>query len=176
MWCGKKKKIINAISDVTWQQGWKFLHETFTQIYSVHWERKSHWEVVPGLPWWLRWLRIQLQCGSPGFDPWVGKISWRREWLPTPIFLPGEFHGPRSLAAYSPCGCRESDMTKRLSPHTNLYTNGNTHRYYDCSGLTAIWPFPSSPPLLLRTFFSFSLSQLSPHTIPYSLCNKPIIP
>ena len=33
-------------------------------------------------------------------DPWVGKIPWRREWQPIPIFLPGEFHGKRSLAGY----------------------------------------------------------------------------
>ena len=37
-----------------------------------------------------------LQCGRPGFDPWVGKISWRRERLPTPVFWPGEFHGLHS--------------------------------------------------------------------------------
>ena len=37
--------------------------------------------------------RIRLQCGRPGFDPWVGKIPWRRDRLPTPGFLPGEFHG-----------------------------------------------------------------------------------
>ena len=45
----------------------------------------------------------------PGFDPWVGKIPGRREWLPTPVFLPGEFHGQRSLAGYSPWGHEESD-------------------------------------------------------------------
>ena len=33
----------------------------------------------------------RFQCRGPGFDPWVGKIPWRREWLPTPVFLPGEF-------------------------------------------------------------------------------------
>ena len=38
-----------------------------------------------------------LQCGRPGFDPWVWKIPWRRKWQPTPVFLPGESHGPRSL-------------------------------------------------------------------------------
>ena len=38
------------------------------------------------------------------FNPWVGKIPWRREWLPTPVFLPGEFHGQTSLAGYSPWG------------------------------------------------------------------------
>jgi len=36
------------------------------------------------------------------FDPWVGKIPWKREWLPTPVFLPGEFHGQRSLVGYNP--------------------------------------------------------------------------
>ena len=42
------------------------------------------------LPWWLRWWRILLQCGRPGFDPWVGKIPWRRAWQPTVVSLPGE--------------------------------------------------------------------------------------
>ena len=37
-----------------------------------------------------------------GFNPWAGEIPWRREWLPTPAFLPGEFCGQRSLAGYSP--------------------------------------------------------------------------
>ena len=62
-------------------------------------------------------LRIWLQCGRPGFNPWIGKIPWRREWQSTPVFLPGEFHGQRSLADYSPWGHEESDMTKRLT-HT----------------------------------------------------------
>ena len=38
----------------------------------------------------LGWQRIHLQCGRPGFDPWVGEIPWRRAWQPTPVFLPGE--------------------------------------------------------------------------------------
>ena len=37
-----------------------------------------------------------------GFDPWVGKVPWRRAWQPTPVFLPGESHGQRSLAGYGP--------------------------------------------------------------------------
>jgi len=36
------------------------------------------------------------------FDPWVGKIPWRRKWQPTPVVLPEEYHGQRSLAGYSP--------------------------------------------------------------------------
>ena len=38
-------------------------------------------------------VKIHLQCRRSGFNPWVGKISWRGERLPTPIFWPGEFHG-----------------------------------------------------------------------------------
>ena len=51
---------------------------------------------------WLRPWRIHLQCKRPGFDRWVGKIPWRREWLPIPVFLPGECRGQRSLVGYSP--------------------------------------------------------------------------
>ena len=54
-----------------------------------------------------------------GFDPWLGKIPWRRSWQPTPIFLPGESHGQRSLVGYHPWGHIESDMPEQLStaPH-----------------------------------------------------------
>ena len=45
-------------------------------------------------------------------ETWVRKILWRREWLPMLVFLPGEFHGQRSLAGYSPWGCKELDMTQ----------------------------------------------------------------
>ena len=55
--------------------------------------------------------RVCLRCRRPVFDPWVGKIPWRRELQSTPVFLPGEFHGLRSLAGHSSWGCKESDMT-----------------------------------------------------------------
>ena len=47
-----------------------------------------------------------------GFDPWVGKMPWRRKWQPTPVFSPGEAQGQKSLEGYSPRGRRESDMTE----------------------------------------------------------------
>ena len=50
--------------------------------------------------------KICLQSRTPGFDPWVGKIPWRREWQPSPVFLTGKFHGQRSLACYNPWGHR----------------------------------------------------------------------
>ena len=63
-------------------------------------------------PWRLRWSGIHLQCRRLGFVPWVGRIPWRREWLFTPVFLPGESHGQRRLAGYSPWGHKELDMTE----------------------------------------------------------------
>ena len=104
-----------------------------------------------GLPWWLRWQRIRLQCRRPWFNSWVGKIPWRRDRLPTSVFLgfPVGSDGKesamretwlrslgrenplekgkathssirawripwreRSLADYSPRGCKELDMTE----------------------------------------------------------------
>ena len=65
--------------------------------------------------WWLRWWRICLQCRRPGFDPWVGKVPWRRAWQPTPVFLVGESPGTEELAGYNPWGCKESDTTERLN-------------------------------------------------------------
>ena len=50
-----------------------------------------------------------------GLDPWVRKIPWKKKWLPTPVFLPGEFHGHRSLVSDNPWSRRESDMTEQLA-------------------------------------------------------------
>ena len=46
---------------------------------------------------------------------YIKKCLWRREWQPTPVFLPGEFHGQRSLVCYSPRGHKESDLTEQLT-------------------------------------------------------------
>ena len=51
-------------------------------------------------------------AGDVGFNPWVGKIPWRKKRQPTPVFLPGESHGQRSLVGYSPQCHKESDMTE----------------------------------------------------------------
>ena len=59
-------------------------------------------------------IKCLPQCGRPMFDPWVRKIPWRRKWQPTPVFLPGKFHGWRSLVGYSPWGRKELDTTERL--------------------------------------------------------------
>ena len=71
-------------------------------------------------------------------DPQVGKIPWRREWKSTPIFLPGEFHGQRSLAGYRPWGCKESDTTE---PQTFLKTTQKIE-----TSFSSVLPPPSDIP------------------------------
>ena len=72
---------------------------------------------VEGHPWWLSSKESACQCRRFEFNPWVGKIPWRREQQPTPGFLPGESHGQRSLAGYCPRDHKESDITKQLSAY-----------------------------------------------------------
>ena len=52
------------------------------------------------------------RCKTREFDPWVRKILWRRKWQRTPVFLPGESPGQRSLAGYSSQVCKELDTTE----------------------------------------------------------------
>ena len=76
---------------------------------------------VMGFPGGTSGKEPACQCrrhNTPRFNPWVGKIPWRRAQQPTPVFLPGEFHGQRSLMGYSPQGCKESDTMERTQ-HTH---------------------------------------------------------
>ena len=87
-----------------------------------------------GLLWWIRWYRICLQCRRHEFNPWVRKISWRRECLPAPVFLPGESHGQRNLVGYSPRVHKELDMMEPLNTFTFMmnvwHKNSNAMEKY----------------------------------------------
>ena len=88
------------------------------------WELCFIWRITEnyssGLPGWLRWWKVCLQCRGPKFKPWVGKTPWRRKWHPTPVLLPGKSHGWRSLVACSPWGREESDTAEWLPFHFSL--------------------------------------------------------
>ena len=76
-----------------------------------------------GFPTWLSGKESTCQCMRHRrlvFNLWVGNIPWRRKWQPTPVFLPGKFHGQRSLAGYSPWDRKESDTTERLTHFSHL--------------------------------------------------------
>ena len=65
------------------------------------------------------------------FNSWVGKILWRRKWLPTPVFLPGKFHGERRLAGCSPWGHKELDMIECTRMYTHIFT-GQCWFFFSC--------------------------------------------
>ena len=116
-------------------------------FFCIHWYECILWWIIlmdfwmlnqicmPGIS--LIWLLFMVfyQCGRPGFDPCVGKIPWRRERLPTPVFWPGEVHG-----LYSPWGCKESDMTEWLTLSTNLSSETSVVRSSNNLGPTGLKP------------------------------------
>jgi len=97
------------------------LHSIYKQliyIYKTHFSTCTY--VKMGFPGGS--VVKNLQCRNHRrlmFHPWVRKIPWRRAWQPTPVYLPGESHGQRSLAGYSKWGHEKSDTTKWLNMHAN---------------------------------------------------------
>ena len=88
---------------------------------SIPGSRSSHGEGIGHLLLYS-WASVVAQmvknppaCRRPGFIIWIGKIPWRRAWQPTPVFLPGEPHGQRSLVGYSLWGHKQPGTTERLS-------------------------------------------------------------
>ena len=99
----------------------------------THTHMYTHAHIYTGFPG-VSGRRICQQCRRPGYNPWVRKFPWRREWQPTPVFLPGEVHGEMSLVGYSPWGHKESNTTKRLThshecTHTHMHTHTHTYRH-----------------------------------------------
>ena len=100
------------------------------------------------------------------FNPWVGKIPWRREWLSIPVFLPGESHGQRNLAGYSPWGHKELDTTEQLS-------NILTHYFPPSLSFLRKWqlqstsylrqsPWSHSPILFFPLYGRYIISMVDP--------------
>ena len=85
------------------------------------------------------------RCWRCEFDPWIGKIPWRRKWQPTPVFFPGKSHGQRSLPGYSPWDHRESDMTEWLSTHARLRTTASVPCLCLPSQILSGWKTASHP-------------------------------
>ena len=98
---------------VLWAQVLKFLiagHTCPSFMKHMYFNRLLCWVIPLGFPGGSDGERTKnktkqktsCQCRVPRFNHWIGKMPLRRKWLPTPVFLPGEFHGHRSLAGYSP--------------------------------------------------------------------------
>ena len=100
----------------------------------VNWQKiqnNKYYNMYTWLPRWLSGKESTCQGRShrrPMFNAWVRKIPWRREWLPTPVSLPGEFHGQRSLKGYSPRGYKESDTTMHTHTHARVQSSATFYR------------------------------------------------
>ena len=92
---------------ILWTEELGGLQSTGLQRVGHNWATSLHFS-NEGASLLAQLVKICLQCGKPGFNPWVGTISWRRECLPTPVFWPREFHG---MYMYSPWGRKELDTT-----------------------------------------------------------------
>ena len=132
-----------------------------------------------------------LQCRRPRFNPWVRKILWRREWQPTPVFLPGETHEQRSKVGYSPQGRKEWELCNVVLAST-IYQHQSDMGIHMAppSWTYFLPPTPSHPSQLSRstvlvlcinghflTHLSFSLISYNrasdkPHWLRYCHCTK----
>ena len=98
---------------------WRWNHDSVWMVPpGIVWSHSTRRELALGLNWFgaslgLRWWRICLPCRSPGFDPWVQKIPWRREWLLTPMFL--WIPWTEELGRLSPWSHEELDTTQQLT-------------------------------------------------------------
>ena len=79
-------------------------------------------EILVGFPSGSDSRESDYNVEDLGSIPGLGKIPWRREWQSTPVFLPGESHGQRSLVGYSPWDCKQSDMTEQLYCYPDYLT------------------------------------------------------
>ena len=97
-------------------------NETFNTYIPILFVKFFNWSIVDlGFPGGSA-IKNQPAYTRPRFDPWVKKILWRRDWGSTPVFLPGEFHGQRSLAGYSLCGHKEHNWATNIFSLCILWT------------------------------------------------------
>ena len=106
-------------------------------LVSSLWVHTEEQQVLSFVSWWLSHKEPTFQgrrCKRCDFDPWVGRIPWRRKWQATLVFLPGKSHGQRSLVGYSPWGCKEAKTAEQLSTYTHsvLYQGHSSFSFHGC--------------------------------------------
>ena len=114
-----------------------------------------------GRLWWLTGKKSAAKQET--WAPWIRKIPWRRKWQPTPVFLPGEFHGQRSLVGYSSRGCKESNITEWLNMRMHACAHTHTHTHIvRRPGAASLWGFTrrSVHSLLFQSHWAASCGDL----------------
>ena len=146
---------ITSSMDLSLSKLWELVMDREARRAAVHGVAKSQIRLND----WTDWLteRICLQSGRPGFDPWVGKISWRRERLPIPVFLPGKSHGQRSLA-----WGHKNNWATNTHTHTHTHTHnqlGDGFLLLETNPVLQSWQSPCIRHLLAM-YFAFTLDLL----------------
>ena len=114
-------------------------------------------------------VRNLPEIQEAGFSLWIGRIPWRRERLPTPVFLPGEFHGQRSQAVYCPWSHKESDTIKWLTLYCQLEENPSSfHDWCKHNIVATLGPVTNTGWLLTKSFPFYSWT----HTFPCLLSGR----
>ena len=94
----------------------------------------SVWEMpyreCTGLPWWLGGKEFTCQCRRCRFNPWVGKIPWRRKWQPTPVFLSVEAYGQRSLGGLQSMESQRVEHNSATKQHAEDSAEGMNEGIY----------------------------------------------
>ena len=86
-------------------------------FFKQHWQRLKQLGLFSLASLVAQLIKDPLAMLRHGFDPWVGKIPWRKKWQSTPVFLPGKSLRQRSLAVYSSWGCKSQTQLRRLNHH-----------------------------------------------------------
>ena len=130
------------------------------------------WAVLLGFPGSTSGKESACQCWSHkicGFDPWIRKILWRRAWQLTQVFLPGDSHGQKSLAGYSPRGLKDWDRTEVTCMHAWLWNlvprSGMEPGLWEVKVLTT---GPSGNSLWSTFFISSDYLGFEPHLHPFT--------
>ena len=111
------------------QETWEMWAQSLGQEHPMEEGMATHSSILASrIPWTEALGRLQSMGSQRVGHDWATSLSlfifmhWRRKWQPTPVFLPGESHGQRRLAGYSPWGRKELDMTERLSTCSSMFT------------------------------------------------------
>ena len=128
-------------------------HDRFFQCWILNQPFHFHKETLQFLLTFLPLEWYPVQCRRCGFDPWVGKILWRRAWQPAPVFLSRKSHWQRSLVGYGPWGRKDWHMTEAtehycFSHFTKLFNNEQIcwflHLFF--------WPWSWNLQIIFRVF------------------------
>ena len=153
----------------SWEQKWQdlliFLERDFPKFRFTGESVLVRITLVLLLPWWLSWKRIPLQCRKCKrcrYNPWVGKIPWRRKWQLTPIFLPGKSHGQGNLAGSSPWGHKRvaHDLATKQQAWHYYIKSLSVVRLYCLPLLRPLWLFALQYRIILCPFLSCPFSLL----------------